>query len=82
MQIDVVPNNPETPKAGGGDKDKLSAKTIKVEMGNNAFKPKIFTVSASAPVSLTFISTDKKVQIITFSDSTVAALALVVPARD
>ncbi len=49
------------------DKDKLSV---------------IFTVSAAVPVSLTFISTDKKVQIITFSDSTVAALALVVPARD
>ena len=82
MQIDVVPNNPETPKAGVVDKDKLSAKTIKVEMSNNAFKLKTFTVSAGAPVSLTFISTDKKVQVITFSDSTIVVLALVVPAID
>ena len=64
------------------DKDKLAAKTIKVERGNNTFKPKTFTVSAGAPVSLTFISTDKKVQVITFSDSTIVVLALAVPARD
>ena len=81
MQIDVVPNNGDA-ESRGGDKDKLAAKTIKVEVGNNTFKPKTFTVSAGAPVSLTFISTDKKVQVITFPGSAIVVLALVVPARD
>jgi len=52
VQIDVVPNNGDA-ESRGGDKDKLAAKTIKVE-GNNTFKPKTFTVSAGIPVFLTF----------------------------
>lgn len=80
VQIDVMPNDPEAPKAVVVDKNKLSAETVKVEVGEGSFQPASFKVTAGAPVSLAFISTDKKVHVITFSDSALAALAFAVPA--
>ena len=75
VKSDVMPNNPEAPKAVVVEKNKLSEEVIKIEVGNNNFNPASFTVKAGNPVSLAFSSVDKKVHVITFSDPSLAALA-------
>lgn len=80
VKIDVMPNSPEAPKAVVVDKKKLPTEAVKIEVGDGKFTPENFTVKANAPVSLAFISTDKKVHVITFSDASLAALAFGVPA--
>lgn len=75
VKSDVMPNNPEAPKAVVVEKNKLSEEVIKIEVGDNKFKPSSFTVKAGNPVSLAFSSVDKKVHVITFSDPSLAALA-------
>jgi len=80
VKSDVMPNSPEAPKAVVVEKKKLSEEVVKVEVGSNKFSPASFTVKAGAPVSLAFSSVDKKVHVITFSDSSLAALAFAVGA--
>ncbi len=75
VQTNVMPNAPEAPKAVTIEKKQLSEKMVQIKIANNQFSPNTFTVSPGSPVSLAFLSEDKKTHVITFSDSSLAALA-------
>ena len=80
VKVDVMPNSPEAPKAVEVVKKDLAAEVIEIGVANNSFSPNTFSVSAGAPVSLAISSNDNKTHVITFTDSSLAALAFGVPA--
>lgn len=80
VQTNVMPNAPEAPKAVTIEKKQLSEKMVQIKIANNQFSPNTFTVSPGSPVSLAFLSEDKKTHVITFADSSLAALAFGVSA--
>lgn len=75
VQISVMPNAPDAPKAVVVNKGKMSEQVIKITVANNEFTPKNFTVTAGAPVSLAFSSGDNKTHIISFREASMAAVA-------
>lgn len=75
VKMDVMPNNPAAPKAVDVTKKQLPKTAIKIDIKDDKFNPESFTVKAGAPVSLAFSSADKKVHIVTFSGSALAALS-------
>jgi len=79
VKVDVMPNSPEAPKAVEVSKKDLAAEVVEIKVANNRFSPDTFTVSSGAPVSLAITSNDKKTHVITFTDSSLAALAFGVP---
>jgi plastocyanin len=83
VQVDVMPNAPEAPKAveiAKKDLKNLGVEVVEIKVANNRFSPDSFVVSSGAPVSLAISSNDKKTHVITFTDSSLAALAFGVPA--
>lgn len=80
VKADVMPNSPEAPKAVTIETKQLTEKMVQIKINDNIFSPSSFKVSAGEPVSLAFISGDKKTHVITFSDSSLAALAFGVSA--
>ncbi len=75
VKIDVMPNSPVAPKAVEVTKKQLPSSAVKIDISGNKFNPESFTVKAGAPVSLAFASGDKKVHVVTFSGSALAALS-------
>ena len=75
VKTEVMPNNSEAPKAVTVTKAELPEAAINIGISNDKFTPKTFTVKAGAPVSLAFSSLDKKVHVVVFSDSSLAALS-------
>lgn len=72
---DVMPVSPEAPRAVTVAKGELPKQAVNIEIGNNTVKPKSFSVSANAPVSLAFTSIDDKVHVVSFDDGVLAALS-------
>lgn len=75
VKIDVMPNSPVAPKAVEVTKKQLPSSAVKIDISGSKFNPESFTVKAGAPVSLAFSSGDKKVHVVTFSGSALAALS-------
>lgn len=81
VQVNVMPNNPEAPKAVVVAEKKLPQSAVQIKVGDGKFQPSTFTVQSGAPVSLAFSSNDNKVHVITFSDPSLAALSFGVGAK-
>lgn len=81
VQVNVMPNNPEAPKAVVVSTKKLPQSAVQIKVGDSKFEPSTFTVQPGAPLSLAFSSIDKKVHVITFSDPSLAALSFGVGAN-
>lgn len=75
VKTDVMPNNLEAPKAVTVTKAELPGTAINIGISGDKFTPETFTVKAGAPVSLAFSSLDKKVHVVVFADSSLAALS-------
>jgi len=80
VNVSVMPNSEEAPRSVSVEAAKLLNEAIKININNNSFQPNLFRVKAGAPVSLAFISADKKVHVVTFADADLAALAFAVSA--
>ena len=75
----AIPMSDNAPKQTGLlEKATLSNQVLKIDVGNNKFSPKEFTIIAGAPTTFSLTSVDDLTHIISFDDPALSAIAVLV----